>query len=120
MAARSLALDQMYRVLRGLPGTMTLQAGDGRSYLLTVENPNAPANRCQETAGLSVTLDGPQDEGHNADRSVISHLLSDTELAVLRTGEPLTLMFGSLAVDLQSNPGGHLVDLGEDHGHAAH
>ncbi len=117
MAARTLAIDQMYRVLRGLPGEMTLRTPDGADYVLTVVNPNAPANRCQETLGLSVTLAGPIGSFDHATTMVA---LREEDLAVLRNGRPLALAFGPVLVHLRSNPGGHLVDLGEDAEHAAH
>ena len=117
MAARTLALDQMYRVLRGLPGAMTLRTPDGADYVLTVVNPNAPANRCQETLGLSVTLEGP---AGSSDMTTTTIALREEDLAVLRAGAPLALAFGAVLVDLHSNPGGHLVDLGEDSPHAGH
>lgn len=104
----SLAMDQMYRVLRGMPGTMELRSAAGESYVLTVVNPNAPANRCQETPGLAITLDGPQGA---ADSRSITRQLTTGELDVLRSGEPLCLSFGDIEVDLQSNPGGHMVVL---------
>lgn len=117
MAARTLALDQMYRVLRGLPGTMMLRMPDGPEYRLTVVNPNAPANRCQETLGLSVTLEGPVG---SPDATTVTIALREQDLTILRAGAPLTLEFGAIQVSLRSNPGGHLVDLGEDLVHAAH
>ncbi|THD37199.1 MAG: hypothetical protein E7773_03965 [Sphingomonas sp.] len=104
----SLAIDQMYRVLRGLPGTMELRSEGGDSYTLTVVNPNAPANRCQETPGLAVTLDGPR--GDAGARSV-THEFTGDELDVLRSGASLTIAFGEIEVDFQSNPGGHMVVL---------
>lgn len=117
MAARTLAIDQMYRVLRGLPGAMTLRAPDGADYVLTVVNPNAPANRCQETLGLSVTLAGP---AGSADHMTTTVALREEDLTLLRNGQPLSLVFGPMLVQLRSNPGGHLVDLGEDAEHAGH
>jgi hypothetical protein len=117
MAAKTLALDQMYRVLRGLPGTMTLRTTNDAAYVLTVVNPNAPANRCQETLGLSVTLEGPVGSSETTTATVA---LREEDLVVLRTGEPLALAFGPILVSLRSNPGGHLVDLGEDTIHAGH
>jgi hypothetical protein len=104
----SLAIEQMYQVLRGMPGTMELVSAAGEKYVLTVVNPNAPKNRCQETPGLSITLDGPI--GSVAARSV-SHLLTDDELDILRTGTPVTIAFGDIEVELKSNPGGHMVVL---------
>lgn len=104
----SLAIEQMYQVLRGMPGTMDLVSGSGDKYVLTVVNPNAPKNRCQETPGLSITLDGPI--GAVEPRSV-SHLLTDKELEILRTGTPVTIAFGDVEVELKSNPGGHMVVL---------
>ena len=106
----SLAIEQMYRVLRGMPATMELASQAGDKYTLTVVNPNAPANRCQETPGLAITLDGPKG---NAGAISITHQLTDAQLDILRSGEPLTLAFGDIAVDLQSNPGGHMVVLEE-------
>lgn len=104
----SLAIDQMYRVLRGMPGTMELRSGAGDCYTLTVVNPNAPANRCQETPGLAVTLDGPL--GDRGARSM-THEFTIDELDVLRSGAALTIAFGEVEVDFQSNPGGHMVVL---------
>lgn len=118
MAARALALDQMYRVLRGLPGSLPLRTPEGADYVLTVVNPNAPANRCQETLGLSVTLDGPLGAKSAGNRETVEHVLSENDLAILRTGAPLALTFGTIALSLQSNPGGHLIELGEDDDHA--
>ncbi len=46
--------------------------------------------------------------------------LREKDLAVLRAGARLALAFGPVLVDLHSNPGGHLVDLGEDVPHAGH
>jgi hypothetical protein len=46
--------------------------------------------------------------------------LREEDLAVLREGRPLALAFGPVLVHLRSNPGGHLVDLGEDAEHAGH
>jgi hypothetical protein len=109
----SLSMEQMYRVLRGLPGTMQLTSQTGEEYILTVVNPNAPANRCQETLGLSISLDGPI---QSAIRKIVSRLLTESELETLRSGTPLALDFGNVAVDLQSNPGGHLVSLEQDPG----
>jgi hypothetical protein len=108
MRARSLSLGQMYRVLRGLPGTMQLTSPSGDRYKLTVVNPNAPANRCQETPGLSISLDGP---ANSTKRKTITRELTTPELETLRSGSPLTLDFGEVQVDLQSNPGGQLVSL---------
>ncbi len=101
-------MGQMYRVLRGLPGTMQLTSPSGDKYTLTVVNPNAPANRCQETLGLCISLDGP---AKSAKRKTIARKLTAPELETLRSGSPLTLNFGDVAVDLQSNPGGQLVSL---------
>jgi hypothetical protein len=111
MTAKSLSMEQMYRVLRGLPGTMDLTSSSGEQYTLTVVNPNAPANRCQETPGLCITLDGPINSSR---RATNSRELTIAELEVLRSGEPLTLTFGEVAVDLQSNPGGHLISLPQE------
>lgn len=108
-----LSMEQMYRVLRGLPGTMQLTSQAGEEYILTVVNPNAPANRCQETLGLSISLDGPV---KSATRKTVRRELTELELETLRSGSPLTLNFGDVAVDLQSNPGGHLVSLEQDPG----
>lgn len=108
MKAKSLSMGQMYRVLRGLPGTMQLTSPSGDKYILTVVNPNAPANRCQETPGLCISLDGPT---KSAKRKTITRELTTPELETLRSGSPLTLTFGDVAVDLQSNPGGQLVTL---------
>ena len=89
---------------------MLLNDPDGEEYRLTVVNPNAPANRCQETLGLCVTLDGP--EGWSATRA-----LTEQELETLRSGDPLPLMLGGVEVIFQSNPGGYLVNLdGDEHG----
>jgi hypothetical protein len=109
----SLSMAQMYRVLRGLPGTMQLTSQAGEEYILTVVNPNAPANRCQETLGLSISLDGPV---KSATRKTVSRELTESELATLRSGSLLNLDFGNVAVNLQSNPGGHLVSLEQDPG----
>ena len=108
MRAKSLSMGQMYRVLRGLPGTMQLTSPSGDKYKLTVVNPNAPVNRCQETLGLSISLDGPVE---SPKRKTITRALTPPELETLRSGSPLTLDFGEVMVDLQSNPGGHLVSL---------
>jgi hypothetical protein len=108
MTAKSLSMGQMYRVLRGLPGTMRLTSPSGEKYTLTVVNPNAPANRCQETLGLCVSLDGP---ANSPKRKTITRKLTTPELRRLRSGAPLTLTFGEVAMDLQSNPGGQLVSL---------
>ncbi len=108
MTAKSLSMAQMYRVLRGLPGTMRLTSPSGGKYTLTVVNPNAPANRCQETLGLCISLDGP---AKSAKRETITRKLTTPELKTLRNGAPLTLTFGEVAVTLQSNPGGQLVSL---------
>jgi hypothetical protein len=110
MTSKSLSLAQMYRVLRGLPGTMQLTSPSGEKYTLTVVNPNAPANRCQETLGLSIRLDGP---AKSANKKSITKKLTTPQLNKLHTGEPLTLTFDEVAVILQSNPGGHLVSLGK-------
>jgi len=106
--AQTLSMEQMYRVLRGLPGTMKLTSPSGDEYTLTVVNPNAPANRCQETLGLSISLEGP---ANGADREPMTKELTQPELDTLRSGSPLTLTFGDVSVDLQSNPGGHMVAL---------
>ena len=111
MAAKSLSIEQMYRVLRGLPGTITLQSPEGEKYTLTVVNPNAPANRCQETPGLSISLDGP--EGSPFRRATMKRLTHE-ELETLRSGKALMLELDSVRVTLQSNPGGHLVTLEEE------
>jgi hypothetical protein len=108
MTGKSLPLSQMYRVLRGLPGQMRLTSPSGEKYTLTVVNPNAPANRCQETLGLCISLDGP---AKSPKQKKITRKLTARELRKLRTGAPLTLRFGDVAVDLQSNPGGQLVSL---------
>lgn len=108
MTAKSLSQSQMYRVLRGLPGTMRLTSPSGEKYTLTVVNPNAPANRCQETLGLCISLDGP--EGSPKKKS-ITRKLTTPELKTLRSGSPLTLIFGEIEVELQSNPSGQLVSL---------
>jgi hypothetical protein len=108
MTAKSLSMGQMYRVLRGLPGTMQLTSPSGEIYKLTVVNPNAPANRCQETLGLCISLDGP---AKSARKKTISRKLTTPELKKLRAGTPLTLTFGEVEVTLQSNPGGQLVSL---------
>lgn len=108
MKPKTIPPAQMYRVLRGLPGKMQLASPDGDKYVLTVVNPNAPANRCQETLGLSISLDGPMQSER---RTTVSRALTEPELETLRSGIPLTLEFGGVAVDLQSNPGGHLVSL---------
>jgi hypothetical protein len=110
MTGKPLSMAQMYRVLRGLPGIMQLTSPSGEKYTLTVVNPNAPANRCQETLGLSVSLDGP---AKSANKKTITRKLTTPELRKLRTGAPLTLTFEEVAVVLQSNPGGHLVSLGK-------
>lgn len=110
MAAKSLALDQMYRVLRGLPGELPLTSPDGGRYVLTVVNPNAPANRCQETLGLSVTLYGPLD---SPDSESVTRALSEDDLDCLRSGRDLPLSFGGIHVCLRSNPGGYLINLDE-------
>lgn len=112
----SLAMDQMYLVLRGMPGTMELRSEAGERYTLTVVNPNAPANRCQETPGLTITLEGPHG---SADAQSIAHELTTAQLDILRSGEPLTMDFGGIEVDLQSNPGGHMIVL-EDADAAVH
>lgn len=104
----SLAIDQMYRVLRGLTGAMELCSSAGEKYTLTVVNPNAPANRCQETPGLSISLDGPHG---SPDAKIVTHELTVAQLDTLRSGEPITLAFGDIGVDLQSNPGGHMIVL---------
>jgi hypothetical protein len=98
----------MYLVLRGMPGTMELTSESGETYLLTVVNPNAPANRCQETPGLAITLEGPRGK---AGAASITHELATEQLDILRSGETLTLAFGDIAVDFQSNPGGHMIAL---------
>jgi hypothetical protein len=108
MRAKSLSMGQMYRVLRGLPGTMQLTSPSGDRYKLTVHNPNAPANRCQETLGLKISLDGPVG---STETRIVTRDLTTPELETLRSGVPLTLAFGEVEVDLQSNPGGHLVSL---------
>lgn len=108
MTAKSLSMGQMYRVLRGLPGTMQLKSPSGEKYTLTVVNPNAPANRCQETLGLCVSLDGPVG---SPKKKKITRKLTTPELKKLRSGAPLTLTFGEVAVELQSNPSGELVSL---------
>lgn len=108
MTAKSLPMGQMYRVLRGLPGKMQLTSPSGDKFILTVVNPNAPANRCQETLGLSISLDGPTD---SPKKKTITRKLTTRELRKLRTGAPLTLTFGDVAVELQSNPSGELVRL---------
>jgi hypothetical protein len=112
MGAKSLSLEQMYRVLRGLPGTISLVCPEGKNYTLTVVNPNAPANRCQETLGLSVSLSGPEGATNPETRA---RALTEEELETLRSGESLLLEFGEICVSLQSNPGGHLVSLDEEH-----
>jgi hypothetical protein len=106
--AKSLSMGQMYRVLRGLSGTMQLTSPSGETYTLTVVNPNAPANRCQETLGLCISLDGPS---QSAERQTITQKLTTPQLRKLRAGVPLSLSFGDVAVSLQSNPGGQLVNL---------
>jgi len=108
MSAKSLPIGQMYRVLRGLPGKMQLTSPAGEKYTLTVVNPNAPANRCQETLGLCITLDGP---AKSPGQKTITRELTTPELETLRSGDPLTLIFGEMEVELQSNPGGQLVSL---------
>lgn len=108
MTGKTIPMSQMYRILRGLPGTMQLSSQEGEKYVLTVVNPNAPANRCQETLGLAISLDGP---ANSVKRQKITHELTTPELETLRAGNTLTLAFGAVAVDLQSNPGGQLVSL---------
>lgn len=108
MKMQTIPMDQMYQVLRGLEGSMSLTSPNGETYVLSVVNPNAPANRCQETLGLCVSLDGPLD---SSDRIKVRKELTEPELETLRSGEPLKLSFGNVEVDLQSNPGGHLVQL---------
>lgn len=107
---KTIPMDQMYQVLRGLEGNMTLTSEDGKAYVLSVVNPNAPINRCQETLGLCVSLDGPID---SSTRIKVRKELTEEQLETLRSGVPLTLSFGDVMVDLQSNPGGHLVQLGD-------
>jgi hypothetical protein len=58
--------------------------------------------------GMCISLDGP---AKSAKRKTITRELTTLELETLRSGSPLTLTFGDVAVDLQSNPGGHLVTL---------
>lgn len=106
MKMQTIPMDQMYQVLRGLEGSMNLSSPSGETYVLSVINPNAPINRCQETLGLCVSLDGPIDSGA---RTKVQRELSEPELETLRSGVPLKLTFGNVEVDLQSNPGGHLV-----------
>ena len=108
MTSKSLSQGQMYRVLRGLPGTMQLKSASGEKYTLIVVNPNAPANRCQETLGLCISLDGPFG---SSKRKTITKKLTTPQLKKLRSGAPLTLTFGEVAVELQSNPSGQLVSL---------
>jgi len=109
MMAKSLPMGQMYRVLRGLPGTMLLTTPSGEKYTLTVVNRNAPKNRCQETMGLCISLDGPMS---SSERTTTTRKLTAPELRKLRAGNPLPLTFGDVVVTLQSNPGGQLVRLG--------
>jgi hypothetical protein len=87
---------------------MQLSSPSGDKYISTVVNPNAPANRRQETPGLCISLDGPA----NSDKATrTTRELTEAELETLRSGAPLTLTFGEIAVELQSNAGGHLVSL---------
>ena len=113
MTAKSLSMGQMYRVLRGLPGTMQLTSPSGEKYTLTVVNPNAPANRCQETLGLCISLDGPAE---SPEKKTVTRKLTTPELRTLRSGAPLALTFGEVEVELQSNPSGQLVSLEQPRG----
>ncbi|MEE9428270.1 MAG: aldo/keto reductase [Paracoccaceae bacterium] len=108
MGAKSLAIEQMYNVLRGLPGTMELSSSNGDRFTLTVVNPNAPANRCQETLGLRIALEGPLSA---ESCTVVERVLAEQDLETLRSGEPLDLTFGDIEITFRSNPGGQLVQL---------
>jgi hypothetical protein len=112
MAAKTLPIEQMYRVLRGLPGTISLVGPAAETYRLTVVNPNAPANRCQETLGLAVTLDGPLDTAVPS-RSVTRSFTQD-ELDILRSGASVVLDLDGVQVRIQSNPGGQMVMLEDE------
>jgi hypothetical protein len=107
----TLPIGQMYRVLRGLPGKLKLTSDDGEKITITYFNPNAPANRCYETKGLSITMEV---SSKGSGRKVINcgtKKLTSKELNVLRSGTPLDLKFGERILTLQSNLGGQLVEL---------
>ena len=108
METKSLTTDQMYRVLRGLPGEMNLMGPNNKVYTLIVENPNAPKNRCQETYGLTIGIKGPNNSDNTQDEK---KLLSNNELSILRSGKPLSIVLLNLEIILNSNPGGHLIEL---------
>ncbi|MBU6154803.1 MAG: hypothetical protein KGP28_10915 [Bdellovibrionales bacterium] len=107
----TLPMAQMYRVLRGLPGRLKLTSESGEKFTVTYFNPNAPANRCYETKGLSISLEFSEKSGGRGKKKSISKELTSKELRTLRSGKPLDLSFGGRVLTLQSNTGGQLVQL---------
>jgi hypothetical protein len=105
----SLPVSQMYRVLRGLPGKLRLTTPEGEKVTITYLNPNAPANRCYETKGLSISFEISGKSGVKS--KPIWKELTSKQLSTLRSGKPLDLRFGDRVLTMQSNPGGDMVEL---------